>query len=113
MSDCPHDLAERETAVADGYCPLCMEAEIKRLQAYAKHERSLGAEGPMIELVSAQQEIKRLQALLHELADDLESELLGRYKTLEGKMHPVEQRRFERDMDSVRRARRALERRKE
>jgi hypothetical protein len=30
---CPHDLAERETAVADGMCPLCLAAEIKRLRA--------------------------------------------------------------------------------
>ena len=26
MSECPHSLAERETAVADGMCPLCMSA---------------------------------------------------------------------------------------
>jgi hypothetical protein len=33
MSDCPHDFIEREIAVtADGYCPLCMQAEIERLR---------------------------------------------------------------------------------
>ena len=31
MSDCTHDLAERETMVADGYCPACMSAYIERL----------------------------------------------------------------------------------
>ena len=31
---CTHDITEREVAVtADGYCPLCMAAEIKRLRA--------------------------------------------------------------------------------
>lgn len=31
---CTHDINERETAVtADGYCPLCMSAEIDRLKA--------------------------------------------------------------------------------
>jgi hypothetical protein len=34
MSDCPHDFTERETAViADGYCPLCMAAELEQLRA--------------------------------------------------------------------------------
>ena len=28
---CPHDIAERETACADGMCPLCQAAEIERL----------------------------------------------------------------------------------
>ena len=31
MTDCPHDLAERETACADGVCPLCLQQEVKRL----------------------------------------------------------------------------------
>lgn len=34
---CPHDLAERETAVADGYCPLCMHEELARLRAFEAH----------------------------------------------------------------------------
>jgi len=29
---CYHDLAERETAVADGYCPICLAAELDRLK---------------------------------------------------------------------------------
>lgn len=30
MTDCTHDLAERETAVyADGMCPLCLQRELK------------------------------------------------------------------------------------
>ena len=45
---------------------LCLDAadEIERLRAYANHERSLGAEGPMIELMQARQEIERLRAAL-------------------------------------------------
>jgi hypothetical protein len=39
-----------------------MRAEIERLRAYAKHERSLGAEGPMLELVGVRQENERLRA---------------------------------------------------
>jgi hypothetical protein len=30
---CPHDLLERETACADGMCPLCLAADNERLQA--------------------------------------------------------------------------------
>jgi hypothetical protein len=30
---CPHDFWERETSVADGYCPICMEDRINELVA--------------------------------------------------------------------------------
>lgn len=33
MSDCTHDLAERESACADGYCPLCLVADLAELRA--------------------------------------------------------------------------------
>jgi hypothetical protein len=34
MSDCPHELWERESDVtADGSCPLCLRTEIERLRA--------------------------------------------------------------------------------
>ena len=33
MSDCTHDLSERETAVADGYCPMCLVETIEQLEA--------------------------------------------------------------------------------
>ena len=32
MSDCTHDLSERETAVADGYCPMCLVSTAEKLQ---------------------------------------------------------------------------------
>ena len=40
------------------------DAEIERLRAYANHERSLGAEGPMIELTN-------LQACFEGACDDI------------------------------------------
>jgi hypothetical protein len=30
---CAHDITEREVAVADGYCPLCMAVELGWLRA--------------------------------------------------------------------------------
>ncbi len=33
MSECTHDLAERATMAADGYCPFCLLADIYELQA--------------------------------------------------------------------------------
>lgn len=30
---CPHDLAARETACADGMCPLCLAADLRRARA--------------------------------------------------------------------------------
>jgi hypothetical protein len=39
---CTHDFTEREIAVtADGYCPLCMAAEIERLQTELASLRDL------------------------------------------------------------------------
>ena len=35
MSDCTHDLAERETACADGMCPLCLAARLAEAEAHA------------------------------------------------------------------------------
>jgi hypothetical protein len=32
MSSCTHDLAERETACADGMCPICTAADNERLK---------------------------------------------------------------------------------
>jgi hypothetical protein len=32
MSMCEHDLAERETACADGFCPICAAAELALLR---------------------------------------------------------------------------------
>jgi hypothetical protein len=29
---CKHDIADKDTAIADGLCPLCLEAEVDRLQ---------------------------------------------------------------------------------
>ena len=54
-------------------------------------------------------EIERLRALVRDLADDLASELRGRYWSPDGTVHPAEQRRYERDMANVYEARRALE----
>ena len=34
MNPCNHDLAERETAVADGYCPLCMAEMLRDRDAH-------------------------------------------------------------------------------
>ena len=48
--------------------------EIERLRAYAMHERSLGAEGPMIELMTAKQEIERLRAEVAEWKERYEGE---------------------------------------
>ena len=41
-----------------------LKEEIERLRAYANHERSLGAEGPMIELTQARQKIESLRVAL-------------------------------------------------
>lgn len=31
-TECAHDLAERETACADGFCPLCMQHRLCELE---------------------------------------------------------------------------------
>lgn len=90
-----------------------LQVEVERLQrAYD----SRGGEMDSMRMVLAETQKwnkdrladnERLRALVKELADDLECELKGHYNgTLD---YPSERRRFERDMDSVYRARRALE----
>ena len=32
MSDCTHDLVDRETACADGLCPLCLRQRVSELE---------------------------------------------------------------------------------
>ena len=62
-----------EAHYAKGVCDLAMkhrdiaEAEVERLRAYANHERSLGAEGPMIKLNDARHEIERLRCIIGDL----------------------------------------------
>lgn len=48
-------------------------------------------------------DIERLQAMLKECADDLESEIEGRYHGV--KDHPAMTPKYERDMETVKRAR--------
>lgn len=43
MGECKHDLADRETACADGMCPLCLGAEVARLKNLFEHGRMLVA----------------------------------------------------------------------
>lgn len=32
MNDCSHDLPERETVFADGFCPICLKEKIEQLR---------------------------------------------------------------------------------
>jgi len=52
-------------------------------------------------------EITRLRAALRECADDLETEIKARYPA-QVQIYPSEKRRFDRDMEMVRRARELL-----
>jgi hypothetical protein len=60
-------------------------------------------------MLEAADEIARLRVLVKDLADDLECALNNHYCIISGKVHPAEQRRYERDMQNVHEARRALE----
>lgn len=59
---CKHDLAERETACADGMCPLCMVVEIERLQYIADTDTP--------ELKLQHEEIMQLRAEIKQLKAD-------------------------------------------
>ena len=41
MSECDHDLAERETACADGMCPQCLAKDNKSLRDTISYMRLL------------------------------------------------------------------------
>ena len=41
MSECEHDLAERETACADGMCPQCLASDNESLRETVSYMRML------------------------------------------------------------------------
>jgi len=45
---CQHEIWERETAVADGMCPLCMAKELERLQAEVQDWRECARYDPLM-----------------------------------------------------------------
>ncbi len=55
--DNPDDVCMPHSPIVDS-----LRAEIERLRAYVIHERSLGAEEPMLELTQARQEIEQLRS---------------------------------------------------
>jgi uncharacterized protein YoxC len=80
-----------------------LEGEIERLQTHSKS---------MIDALNADidtkhAEIERLKALVKELADELDVLVEARYSGTKG--YPSELRRYERDIEPVKRARAALE----
>lgn len=86
---------------------------VERLRDEASGQRaafSMGIDAPAvcpITLNAAADEIARLRAALRECADDLASEIAARYPA-EVLRYPSEQRRHDRDMEPVRRARELL-----
>ena len=72
MSDCPHDYAEKDTALADSLCPLCMQqtiasqaADIEWLTAKRDELRAL--------IASQAAEIERLGLILKQTQEDHDS----------------------------------------
>lgn len=41
MSGCEHYACQQDTAINDGHCPICQQAEIERLGAQLKHQCEL------------------------------------------------------------------------
>lgn len=81
-ADCTHGIAERETACADGMCPLCLANEITRLkenpsllQMQSRHIAELQIENNRLikSLSAADAEITRLRQLLGKARDELET----------------------------------------
>jgi hypothetical protein len=84
------------------------DARIAELEAREKHleeSRSIWRQ----DALRAGDRIAELEALLKDCADDLEAELRARYGCVKGgPIHPAENKRFQRDIDSVYAARAAL-----
>ena len=81
MSECSHDLVERETACVDGVCPICLRAEVEWLkkrqvkpgwvqasEAAWKEicDRAVTAEARVAEL---QEKVERLESLERRIKD--------------------------------------------
>jgi len=76
-----------------------LQAEIERLKEVVTRLH--------VERRERKAEIERLKALVKELADELDVLVEARYSGTKG--YPSEQRRYERDIEPVKRARAALE----
>jgi hypothetical protein len=63
---CPHTLADKETACADGYCPMCLAAELDEKQSV------ITAEAVVIARQGA--ELKELQRELEQLKHWIETQ---------------------------------------
>lgn len=64
-------------------------------------------DGLRAEIERLRAENEKLRAALKECAQDLEAEINARYQ-IDGKVHPAEQRKYDRDMSTVRAAAAAL-----
>ena len=72
MDECNHDFIERETACADGFCPICATAKIVRLKGEAQYgatfiQRAIDAER---ELAEAKAQRDKAIAFLHVYRND-------------------------------------------
>lgn len=84
---------------------------VRELDIFHPTWRDESEEIPLLRKRIAEQgeRIAELEALVAELADDLEAEVRNTHAAFEsGEVHPAVRHRFERDMEPVERARKAL-----
>ena len=95
MSECKHELAEQDTYIADGYCPLCLLDQIQRLQARVDELESACVHWKVAESIWDKDAVDRLQArvdelegvgreLINALDDERISDLTHLYERLDG-----------------------------
>lgn len=66
MSDCDHDMGEREAACADGYCPLCLGADNKHLREILSLRNQTACDRKEI-IAKLEAEIERLEIEIEHL----------------------------------------------
>jgi hypothetical protein len=76
---CQHDLAERETMVADGYCPVCLSAALAaaelQLKSFAKAEKIWHQEREQLEQqLAVERDFSPIAAKCLELEKELAAE---------------------------------------
>jgi hypothetical protein len=77
MSDCKHELADQDTYIADGYCPLCLLDQIK---------------GQQDEIAERDKRIAELEAVAKEAAKWLNNDPKRTYSALGEALSKLEEK---------------------
>ncbi len=102
--ECTHDLAEKETSCADGCCPICLRAEVTRLQEEnkdLKFKLSCHTSTCIADYEELEKEVTRLEERLKECQSEwcVMARAVGNWREFPGQ--PINETQVEKDWMSA------------